>query len=347
MSVTVVVGGQFGSEGKGKVAYELARQKNVAAVVRVGGSNSGHTIIDPEGKERKFRALPTASIIPNMISIIAAGSYVDPDILLAEIRETGVRADQVIIDPKAVIITKDDKQLEANSSLGQSIGSTQSGTGAAVMARIQRSDDTVFAKDIDSLVPYIKNTRSYMRDLLKNDKRILIEGTQGFGLSVLHSDHYPFVTSRDTTAAGFVAEAGLSPLDIDEVVMVIRAFPIRVAGNSGPLPDEIDWATVGRESGYTEPLTERTTVTNKIRRVARFDADVVKAAIEVNNPTSIVLNHVDYIDADCRKNNMITEKASAFIETIEGQINAQIQYVGIGPSSMHKKQPFLISTMSA
>ena len=88
-----------------------------------------------------------------------------------------------------------------------------------------------------------------MREHLEAGQRIIIEGTQGFGLSLLHSKYYPFVTSRDTTAAAFVSEAGLSPLDVDDIVLVLRAFPIRVGGNSGPLPNEIDWDTVTSESG--------------------------------------------------------------------------------------------------
>ncbi|WP_417320954.1 adenylosuccinate synthetase [Emcibacter sp.] len=347
MPVTVVVGGQFGSEGKGKVAYELAKDKNAAAVIRVGGSNSGHTIVDPTGKVRKFRSLPTASILPNMLSIIAAGSYIDPGILLAEIQETGVTKDQVIIDPNAVVITNEDIKAEETSSLGDAIGSTQSGTGAAVLARISRTRDIHFAKDIKTLQPYIQNTKTVMRSLLKSGKRIIVEGTQGYGLSILHANCYPFATSRDTTAAGFVSEAGLSPLDVDEVVMVIRAFPIRVAGNSGPLPLEIDWETVQQESGYEHTLTERTTVTNKVRRVARFDAEIVKAAIEANNPSSIVLNHVDYVDVNCKFDSKLTSIANQFICEIERKIDARIDYVGFSPNGIIRRHVIPSQVMSA
>ena len=88
-----------------------------------------------------------------------------------------------------------------------------------------------------------------LRQHLDAGERLVLEGTQGFGLSLVHSSYYPFVTSRDTTAAAFVSEAGFSPLDVDEIVLVIRAFPIRVGGNSGPLPNEIDWHTLSTESG--------------------------------------------------------------------------------------------------
>jgi adenylosuccinate synthase len=64
MPVSVVVGGQFGSEGKGKVALELARLRGAAAAIRVGGANSGHTAIDATGKAHVFRHLPTAALLP-------------------------------------------------------------------------------------------------------------------------------------------------------------------------------------------------------------------------------------------------------------------------------------------
>lgn len=336
MPLSVICGGQFGSEGKGKVAHHVARTQNASVVVRVGGSNSGHTVIDAEGKERKFRSLPTASILPDVICVIAAGSYIDVDVLLREISETGLGPDRVLIDPRAVIITDGHKQEEARSRLKHNIGSTLSGTGAAVTSRLTRDGSTSFVESDDRLAPFVKNTRNFLRECLKRDEKVIIEGTQGFGLSVLHAPDYPNVTSRDTTAAGFVSEVGLSPLDVDEVIMVLRAFPIRVAGNSGSLPDEIDWKTITKESGYTEALVEYTTVTNNVRRVARFHADVVGLAIEANNPNCIVLNHLDYIDSHCRQLNRPTNVVDQFTALVEGEIGRQIDYLGFGPSSVIK-----------
>ena len=100
-----------------------------------------------------------------------------------------------------------------------SIGSTGSGTGEAVLSRIKRNSNLLFAKDATELKPYIQNTKAFLRSRLDKNKRIILEGTQGYGLSLLHSEHYPYVTSRDTTAAGFLSEAGLSPLDVDDVVL--------------------------------------------------------------------------------------------------------------------------------
>ena len=116
--------------------------------------------------------------------------------------------------------------------------------------------------------------------------------------------------------------------------MVLRAFPIRVAGNSGPLPNETDWETIARNSGYESDLTERTTVTDMVRRVARFDATVVRAALEANNPNQIVLNHVDYVDESCRKTHQLNSKTEQFVALVEREIRSKIDFVGFGPSSI-------------
>ncbi len=334
MPVSIVVGGQFGSEGKGKVAYEIARQHKSCVAVRVGGCNSGHTVIGPHGSPIKFQVLPTPSILPSANSVIAAGSYIDPDILYAEIQATGLTPDRLMIDENALLITPDNKEAEINANLREAIGSTNSGTGAAVISRLRRDGSAKFASEDQRLAPYICNARSFLRQRLNGGERVVIEGTQGFGLSPLHSCDYPNVTTRDTTAAGFLSETGLSPFDVDEIVMVIRAFPIRVAGNSGPLPNETDWETVTAESGYNEELVEYTTVTNNVRRVARFDAEVVKSSIEANSPSSIVLNHVDYVDAGTRSSHAHSPVTEAFVADIERQIDHPISFVGFGPSTI-------------
>src|SRR5262249_50077591 len=120
----------------------------------------------------------------------------------------------------------------------------------------------------------------------------------------------------------------------DEVVLVIRTFPIRVAGESGPLPNEIDWPTVTTESGYSGQLVEYTSVTNRVRRVARFDPEIVRRAIAHNRPTCIALNHLDYIDASCANEHRLTQKALDFAGTIEGKIGARLSLLGFGPASL-------------
>lgn len=336
MPVTVVVGGQFGSEGKGKVAYFLAREKKATIAIRVGGSNSGHTVIDPSDNPIIFRQLPTAALLPEVMCVLGAGSYIEPEILLDEVARVGLSENRLMIDPNAVIITAREKLDEQRSFLRQSIGSTLSGTGAAVRSRISRDSSVRLAKGEERLYPFVKPVLPFLRSQLEMGERVIIEGTQGFGLSLLHSVHYPYVTSRDTTAAAFVSEAGLSPLDVDEIVLVLRAFPIRVGGNSGPLLSEVSWQEISSESGSSSPLLERTSVTRSVRRVARFDAEVVRQAIMVNRPTCIVLNHLDHVDFSCRDSNVLSEKASCFVDEVESRIEASVDYFGFGPSSIVK-----------
>jgi len=337
--VTVIVGGQFGGEGKGKVAYKFAQERAAHIALRVGGTNSGHTVIDPFGDAIILRQLPTAALLPDVICVLGAGSYINPDILLDEVSRTGLANDRVLIDPNATIITERELNEERSSSLRESIASTLSGTGAAVRRRIGRERSVRLAKQEELLKHFVHPVVPFLRDNLSSGERVIIEGTQGFGLSLLHSKYYPYVTSRDTSAAAFVSEAGLSPLDIDDVVLVLRAFPIRVGGNSGPLPNEIDWETLTHESRSDRPILEYTSVTNTIRRVARFDADIVRQAIMVNQPTCIVLNHLDHIDTSCGRSNMLTNKASEFVDEVELLIEKQIHYFGFGPASIVERTP--------
>jgi adenylosuccinate synthase len=341
MPVTVIVGGQYGSEGKGKVAHWLARERLASVAVRTGGTNAGHTVEEVPDHPVVLRQLPTAAFLPYVRCVLGPGSYIDPDLLLDEVARTGLSADRLLIDPNATVITESDKARERNSPLRASIGSTQSGTGAAVMKRIGRLASAELAANDARLGQFIAPAASFLRSQLTSGNRIILEGTQGFGLSLLHSASYPFVTSRDTTAAAFVSEVGLSPLDVDEVVMVLRAFPIRVSGHSGPLPHETDWSTITKESGSPDRLIEYTSVTKRVRRVARFDADIVRHAIAVNAPTHIVLNHVDYVDFECRYTKVGSQKTINFVASIEAAIGSPIDYLGFGPTSLVDRTSFL------
>jgi adenylosuccinate synthase len=341
MPVTVVVGGQFGSEGKGKVAYFLAKEKAASIAVRVGGPNSGHTVINESGNAMILRQIPTAALLPNVTNVLPAGSYLDLAVLFEEIAKLKLDSKRLLIDPNAVIITEKEQADEKKASLRELIGSTESGTGAAVCKRIQRGSTIRLAKDEDRLHQYISPVTSFMRSALKRGQRVIIEGTQGFGLSPLHSPYYPFATSRDTTASAFVSEAGLSPLDVDEVVLVLRTFPIRVSGNSGPLPDEIDWQTITHESTSLLPIVELTSVTRSVRRVARFNAEVVRQAIAANTPNLIVMNHLDYIDISCNEIHGLTDKSLGFIREVEQGIDAHVDYFGLGPDKLIAREHLL------
>ena len=135
MPVTVVVGGQFGSEGKGKVAHFLAREMRAAAVIRVGGPNSGHTAVNSRNEAIIFQQLPTAALLPNVLCVVPAGGYLDPQRLLHEIRSVELPRERLIIDPWAVVIEDADRDRERLVGLREAIGSTLSGTGRALQRR--------------------------------------------------------------------------------------------------------------------------------------------------------------------------------------------------------------------
>lgn len=338
MPVSVVVGGQFGSEGKGKVALEIVRRDpTCAAVVRVGGTNSGHTAVDKQGRTHVLRQLPAAVVDGGIKAILPPGAYIDPEIFAREVASLGLGPDEVLVSPMARIITSEHRRWEADTKLGLAIGSTQSGTGGSVLGAIAREAKGfpvtgVLAEHIDALAPYICDTTEALRRHLNEGKRIVIEGTQGFGLSVLHGGYWPKATSRDTTAAGFVSECGLSPLDVDDVTLVIRCHPIRVAGDSGPLLNETSWLAIARDGGLPSGHHELTTVTKKVRRVGNFDPALVTRSIAVNAPTRIVLNHADYLDwsIHVRNTSPVVEK---FVADVENAIARRVDWVGTGPAT--------------
>ncbi len=250
--------------------------------------------------------------------------------MLVAIDRVQLPASRLVIDANAMMITADDRLAESASGIKERIGSTGSGTGSAVARRVARNA-AVLASDIAELAPYVEDVPQRLRDILDGGGRVIIEGTQGYGLSLLHSPHYPKVTSRDTTAASAVSEAGLSPLDVDQVVLVLRAFPIRVAGNSGAFgSEELSWDAIAREGGHSEDLAEYTSVTHRLRRVARFDPFVVRRAIACNQPSLIVLNHVDYVDARCAM-GALTEKSKSFVDDVAERIGQPVDLVGLGP----------------
>lgn len=346
MPMVIVVGGQFGSEGKGKVACYLAEQRKARAVVRVGGPNSGHTVIDSKGRKRIFRQLPTAAVLPDTECIVSAGSYIDLDVLLSEISMSNLEASRVKVDEKAVIITPELKQREKDACLRDRIGSTLTGTGAAVSQRVNREQGIQFARDVSVLKPYLCDAAEYMDRLMQRGDFVIAEGSQGYGLSVIHSPHFPFVTSRDTTAAGVLSEIGLSPRGVSEIALVIRAFPIRVPGSSGPLSNEITWQEVSRESGADCEFEELTSVTRSRRRIARFDAKIVRQAIRANAPTTIFLNHLDYIDVTC-SSGRITEQAFRYVEKIECEIDRRIDFIGVSPEKVMLHAKAIIDSAAA
>jgi adenylosuccinate synthase len=336
MSLWIVMGGQYGSEGKGKVSAHITLSENIDVCVRCGGPNSGHSFLTRNDSRLLLRQLPTGVVCPSSRLLIPAGGLVDLSVLRQEIDEFGLDSHRVGIDRNAMIVEGIDQNTERELEMSDRLSSTLSGVGSAVARRALRQTNVRLARHIKEawFSRLITDVSDECGSALDRGKKVLIEGTQGFGLSVYHSEHYPKATSRDTSAAGFLSEVGLSPLQVNEIVVVFRTFPIRVAGRqAGPLKDEIDWETIQRESGYTTPLHEYTTVTQKIRRVGRFDWDLARLTVERNRPTRIAVMGLDYLDyADLGKTyfDSFGPKSREFIRHFENEIG-RMDYAGTGP----------------
>lgn len=340
MSLWVVVGGQYGSEGKGKVSAFITKQENVDICVRCGGPNSGHSFVDENGKTIVLRQLPTGFVNASTRLLIPAGALVDPVVLKNEIESLRISPDRIGVDRNAFIIEAQDRETERNLRLRERLSSTLCGVGAAQSRRVLRSEGARLAKDITGehawMREYLTHVSEELNIALDRGRKVLVEGTQGFGLSLYHSEHYPKTTSRDTTAAGFLSEVGVSPRLVTEIVVVFRTFPIRVAGDqAGPLKNELTWEQLQKESGYPHRLEERTSVTNKLRRVARFDWELADRCVRLNRPTRLALNGLDYLDygnAGCTALETTTNKARAFVSEMENRLATPVSFCGTGPS---------------
>ena len=178
---------------------------------------------------------------------------------------------------------------------------------------------------------------------------IVIEGTQGFRLG-LHAGYYPQCTSSDCRAIDFLAMAGIAPWDAGitdfDVWVVVRAFPIRVAGNSGPMLDETTWQALGLPDEYT-------TVTQKVRRVGGWDDDLLLDAVEANGGPDVVKVayamadqrwpelaglHGDWSDATMGATLTAAQRdamsdATGEMARLQSLTDCRVEYLGTGPTT--------------
>jgi adenylosuccinate synthase len=223
-------------------------------------------------------------------------------------------------------------------TLKREIGSTAQGVGSATSRTILRSaaqPKVTLAKESTELKPYLKDTLRLLDDAFSAGRRVFVEGTQGTGLSIHHGD-YPYVTSRDTSGSGCLAEAGIAPTRVRRTIMVVRSYPIRVQspqnGTSGPMGVELTWKKIAERSGVSlSELTnsEKTSTTKRKRRVAEFNWSLFRKAVSLNGPTDIALTFADYIhvgNRDARRFEQLNEETLRFI--------AEIEYVASAPVSL-------------
>jgi len=321
---TVVVGGFFGDEGKGKIISYLAIKDNPTVIVRGGaGPNAGHTIRDGD-KVYKVRMLPSGFLNKNAKVMIGPGVVVNPEVLLKEISDFGA-AGRSFVDKQCGIIEQKHLTADSKGELKEKIGSTGSGTGPANADRAMRI--LKMAKDEETLASMIVDVPAEVNAAIASNQNVLVEGTQGTFLSLWHGT-YPFVTSKDVTASGICADIGLGPKNVDEVIVVFKSYVTRVG--TGPLANELSL-----EEAKNKGWSEFGTVTGRQRRAADFDFDLARRAIMLNSATQISITKLDVLFPECAGKTSydeISEDAKSFIKNIEDKLNTPVTIIGTGPA---------------
>lgn len=338
----VIIDGQYGSTGKGLLAGVIAKEQEIDTICTAWGPNSGHTFIDRNGREYIHTMLANGIVGPNVKRIlIGPGSVINPDNLQKEwiaawdqLQDVGLA-----IHPHAAIVTDEHRNIEDKTMTA--IGSTKKGVGEAIIQRIRRDpNNSNVAKDCKH--PFIKDcvvSTSMYQSLLAQAKNVLIEGCQGYSLSMYHG-FYPYTTSRDVSTHQALADCAI-PYGVvtPSIYGCFRTYPIRVAnrfdedgnmvGTSGPCyPDqmELSWADVGREP-------ELTTVTKLPRRIFSWSNEQYKEAIRMLGVTHPFMNFMNYIQDEDRQQDFITEL---------NKVGPRIAYLGFGP-----KESDVINTENA
>ncbi|MCS1408496.1 MAG: Adenylosuccinate synthetase [Verrucomicrobia subdivision 3 bacterium] len=322
--VDILVGGQYGSEGKGNIADYLSPEYKI--LMRVGGPNAGHKVYEEPPYTHISLPCGARRGTEGQELLIGPGAVIEPVKLLQEIRDCEIEPERLTLDEQVVVITPEDREWE-EKNLRSEIGSTAQGVGKATARRVTnrfRGDRACkLARDLGpEFRPYLGSTAERLEKAYARGEKILLEGTQGTGLSMFHG-LYPSVTSRDTTVSGCLSEAGIGPRRVNRIVLVCRTYPIRVGGNSGNFSKKIDWKTVAERSGISlEELHghEVGSVSGTRRRVGEFDWELLRRACHLNSPTDIALTFVDYLHQGNREAirfDQLTPKTIKFVEDIE------------------------------
>ena len=313
----VVIGAQWGDEGKGKIVDYLAENANY--VVRyAGGPNAGHTIV-VDGKQFALHQVPSGILYSDKSVFLGAGMVIDPEALFAELqmlKDNGINWEgRVFISDRAHLILPRYRRMdkERDASRKRPIGTTGRGIGIAYSEKAHR--DGIRLADIDweeklndleeedlAFLDKYKEQLLKMRvDLTSKmyeykDSNILFEGAQGAMLDI-DSGTYPYVSSGASCAAGAATGCGIGPHDLDKILGVFKAYETRV-GN-GPMPTEFNDSDeaeselcrsvreTGREYGVT---------TGRARRCGYLDLVALRYACRVNSIDSLVLTHLDIYD---------------------------------------------------
>lgn len=327
MGCTIIAGGQWGDEGKGKISSFLSLKDEPTKVARSGvGPNAGHTV-KKDGKEYGLREISCGFVQEKAEILIGPGVLVNPEVFLEEIEKTGIE-DRVGIDSGCAII--EEKHIEEDRSsdhLESEIGTTGTGCGPANSERANRS--IKLAEEIEELQEYIVDVPQKINQSIENGEKVIIEGSQGFGLS-LYFGTYPYVTSKDVAASSLAADVGVGPTNVDEVLLVLKAYISRVG--EGPFPTEIS-----QEEAEEKGITEYATVTGRRRRIGNFDFDFAKRAAMINGATQLSITNVDRLfdgNKGVRDYDALTKEAKNFIVEVEEKVGVPVTIVSTGPETM-------------
>jgi len=329
MAADLIVGLQWGDEGKGKIVDLVA--KNYDIVVRSqGGHNAGHTVVIGD-KKYALHLMPSGILNPNAINVIANGVVVSPAKIIEEMENFSDMKGRLFISDKATMLLDYHAQIDqAKEKLRgkNAIGTTGRGIGPAYADKITRTalrigDLLDVNKAIQKLENYFEMNKGYFeyldikipnkdemqkelqfyQDKLKDfiidttkflwdniDKNILLEGAQATLLDIDHGT-YPYVTSSNTIASGALTGSAIPPKQLKKVTGIAKAYTTRV-GN-GPFPTE-EFDKNGdyiREKGH-----EFGTTTGRPRRCGWFDAVAVKYAVTLNSCDEVALMKLDVLD---------------------------------------------------
>jgi adenylosuccinate synthase len=325
MPCTVIVGGFWGDEGKGKIISYLALNDKIDICARTGSVNAAHTIWY-NGKRFALHMVPGGFVNEKCRLLVAPGANVHVGQFLKEVEETNVR-NRTGMDNQASIIEEKHSAQDKTSSHLKGLGTTGWGVGPAIEERVRRT--AKLAKDIPELQPYLTDVAVEINDALNEKKKVLLEGTQGVLLSLFHGT-YPYVTGRDTSASAVCSEAGVGPTKVSDVLLVLKSFITRVG--TGPLPGEIS-----KDEAIKRGWFETAAGTGRDRRAAPFNFELAKKAAMINGATQIGLTKLDALHPECkgaRTYEEMPKSAREFITKVEKETGTPVVFIGTGPDAM-------------
>ena len=325
MPCTVIVGAFWGDEGKGKIISYLALKDKVDFCVRTGSVNAAHTVW-MEGKRYALHMVPAAFLNEECRLLIGAGANVHVARFFEEVELTKVKG-RMGVDQQASIIEEKHSLQDKTSAHLKGLGTTGWGVGPALEERARRT--AKLAKDIPELQPYLADVATEINDGIDAGKKVLLEGTQGFMLSLFYGT-YPYVTGRDTGAAAICSEAGVGPTRVDDVLIVYKSFMTRVG--TGPLPGEMT-----KEEAQKRGWFETAAGTGRDRRSAPFDFELARKNAKINGATQAALTKLDCIfprSQGARKFDELSAEAKQFVEEVEERTGIPVVLIGTGPEAL-------------